>query len=78
MLSTEEKQFVLNCSSFEDYENIDEYIADIQKYLVLSDWHYTEKQAAKSVEDDMEYVKDCFEREEPADIVAVNIGYVCG
>lgn len=62
-----------------EYQSIEEYIADICKWLVeCSDWHYTEQQAMHLIELQMHFVKEFYECKSPIDLAALEIGYVCG
>lgn len=77
-MTNDEKAFVKGCCKFKNYANIKEYVADIQKCLELSSWHYSAEQAKKLVENDMEYIKKAFKDKDPADYVAADIGFICG
>lgn len=77
-MTNDEKDFVKGCCKFKDYANIEEYVADIQKCLELSSWHYSAEQAKKFVKNDMEYIQKSFEDKAAADDVAAEIGFTCG
>ncbi len=77
-MTNDEKDFVKGCCKFKDYANIEEYVADIQKCLELSSWHYSAEQAKKLIKNDMEYIQKSFEDKDPADDVAADIGFTCG
>ena len=72
------KAFEKECDVFKAYNSIDEYIEDIVTYLVYSTWYYTEEKARRLVERDAEFVKESYERKDPAADCAVDVGYACG
>lgn len=77
-MTNEEKEFITSCDKFKKYTSIKEYIADIQKCLVLSSWHYSDEEAKILVERDNDFIKESFEKKEPANDTAIDIGYCCG
>ena len=74
----EAKRFKKERCTFLDYKNIQEYIEDIVVCLVYSSWHYTEEEAREQVQDRMVWVEYYYEKKEPADGAAADIGYCCG
>jgi len=66
------------CERFDENISFDEYKNDIIRYLTLSSWRYTEKQAVAIVDREMEYIKECFADRETVADTAVEIGYGCG
>ncbi len=77
-MTNDEKKFIQGCCKFKDYADIGEYVADIQKCLELSSWHYSTEEAKKIVECEMDFIQKAFKGKEPADDVAAEIGYSCG
>ncbi len=61
-----------------DYGSIEEYIEDIVVCLVYSTWHYTEERARQQCEDRMGLIERSYEKKEPADDCAADVGYCCG
>ncbi len=77
---TEEQaeKFRKECCSFKDYNSIEEYIEDIVVILVHSTWRYTEERARERVEERMAFIRNSYERKDPADDCAIDVGYSCG
>lgn len=48
-MNEEESKFMMDCDVFKDYASIEEYKADIRRYLTLSGWHYSVEEADKIV-----------------------------
>lgn len=62
-----------------EYQSIEEYIADICKWLVeCSTDTFTEQQAKEIVEHRMNFVKEYYEGKWPIDLAACDISYFCG
>lgn len=76
----EEKEFLRGCNQFKDYASIDEYIADIRRWLMLSSYHCSEEEAAKLTENPVrkKWIEESFENKEPAADIAADVGYFCG
>lgn len=60
------------------YANIDEYIADVKRWLTLSSWHYSEEAASKLIESERSLIEDYFAKRAPVDLAGADIGYCCG
>lgn len=80
IMSEEERAFFDRCDSFKNYATIDEYKADIRRWLTLSSWHYSEEAADALINlpASAEWIKQAFESGEPASSIGVDIGYGCG
>lgn len=61
-----------------DYANIDEYIADIRRWLMLGFWHETEDSANWDIENSRAAIEDYFAKRTPVDLAGTDIGYWCG
>ena len=68
----------IECESFKEDSTFEEYKEDIIRYLTLSTWKYTEKQAMAIVEREMNYIEESFDNKESVADTAVEIGYACG
>lgn len=77
-MSEDEKKFMEECDSFKEGGSVDEYKAEIVKYLTLCSWHYSEDDAKELVEDEASYIEEAFEKKEPVSDIALDIGYSCG
>ncbi len=77
-MNEEESKFMMDCDVFKDYTSIEEYKADIRKYLTLSGWHYSVEEADKIVSRSAILIDRAFAENEPAADIAVGIGYGCG
>ena len=78
MTEEEARKFCEERCTFLEYKDIQEYIEDIVVCLVYSSWHYSEERARQQCEERMAWVEMFFERKEPADDAAADIGYCCG
>ena len=70
-LDYESQEFPENCS-FEEYKR------DVARYLMLCDYRYSEKGAKSLVEEQIEYLKESYDKKESVSDVAIDIGYSCG
>lgn len=77
-MSKTDREFFDGCDAFKNYANIDEYKADIRRWLTLSDWHYTGEQADKLMERNAAYIEKAFSEGEPAADAGAEIGFCCG
>lgn len=77
-MTKKEKAFYESCIAFKSYGGLDEYIEDIRKCLMLSDWHYSEQQANERIEENRSFIETAFNDGEPALSAAANAGYCCG
>lgn len=77
-MTDKERDFYNGCDSFKDYANIDEYKADIRRWLTLSSWHYSEADAGRIIEQNKAYIERAYEAKEPAGDAAAEVGYCCG
>ncbi len=79
-MNTDDREFLDSCEEFKDYASIDEYIADIRRWLALSSWHYSEEQVDKLLADPirMKWVEEAFEEKEAVSDIASDVGYCCG
>lgn len=79
-MSDAEKGFFNSCDKFKNYPSIEEYTADIRRWLTLSSWHYSEEEAKKLTEDPTrkEWIHKAFEDKKPAADIAADVGYFCG
>ena len=77
-MNEEESKFMMDCNMFKDYVSIEEYKADIRRYLPLSGWHYSVEEADKIVTRSAILIDRAFAENEPAADIAVDIGYGCG
>lgn len=66
------------CNVWKNYKNIEDYVEDIVVCLIYSSWHYSEKDARNQCEERMNFIKNSFEDEMPANDCAVEVGYDCG
>ena len=79
-MNKEEREFFESCDLFKDYQSIEEYRADIRRYLTLSSWHYSEEMADEimSMPGRVNWIERAFAEREPAADIAVDVGYFCG
>ena len=77
-MNKEKSKFVMDCDVFKEYTSIEEYKADIRRYLTLSGWHYSVEEADKIVSRSADSIGRAFADNEPAADIAVGIGYGCG
>ncbi len=71
-------QYVVGCKVFKDYKSFEEYKEDIVLCLIYSSWHYSEKEAAECIRDDIDFVREAFKKKICADSCAAEVGYACG
>jgi hypothetical protein len=79
-MSTEDRAFFDSCDESRAYNSLDEYTADIRRWLILSSWQYSEEQADKLLADPIRkaWVQEAFEKREPVSDIASDVGYCCG
>ena len=77
-MNREDQEFFESCDVFKEYKSIEEYEADIRRYLTLSSWHYSEKMADEIVSSSGILIERAFAEKEPAADIAVDVGYSCG
>ena len=77
-MTQKEKAFYEGCTEFKNYSSLDEYIEDIRKCLMLSDWHYSEQESDRQIKENFDFIKDAYNNKEPALITAADAGYCCG
>ena len=79
-MSDADKEFFNSCDEFKDYPSIEEYTADIRRWLTLSSWHYSEEEAKRFTEIPVrkKWIEESFENKEPAADIAADVGYFCG
>lgn len=81
-MTDEERAFVDSCDEFKDYTDIDEYISDIRKLLMLGILNrcYTQEEADELIHNDihMKWIKQDFTNQIDACSSAVNVAYCCG
>lgn len=68
------KEFVdfIECIFFERYKY------EIKKVLMESSYNYSKEIAERTIEIHIDYVKECFSKNESPDDVGIDIGYCCG
>ena len=79
----EESAFMDSCDEFKDYADIDEFISDIRKLLmigILNNYRYTQEEANELIYNDihMKWIERDFANKTDACFCAVNIAYCCG
>ena len=77
-MSKKDREFFESCDAFKNYADINEYKADIRRWLMLSDWHYTGEQADKLMELNAAYIETAFNNGEPAADAGAEVGFCCG
>lgn len=77
-MSKKEREFFDSCDEFKNYAEIDEYKADIRRWLTLSSWHYTGKRANVLIDQHTAYIKAAFDNREPAADAGAEVGFGCG
>ena len=77
-MGKKDREFFDSCYSFKNYAGIEEYKADIRRWLTMSDWHYTEEQADSLVEQNSAYINSAFNDRESAADAGAEVGYCCG
>lgn len=79
-MSKKDRQFYESCDTFKNYANIDDYKADIRRWLMLSSWHYTGEEADNlmTAPNRAEWIKRAFEEREPVSDIASDVGFCCG
>lgn len=77
-MSKKNREFFESCDAFKNYASIDEYKADIRKWLTLSSWNYTGEQADKLIEQNADYIEKAFSGREPAADAGAEVGFCCG
>lgn len=77
-MTNEERDFYKGCMVFKKYNSLDEYIDDIRKCLMLSDWQYSERQANERIKVNRSAIKADYANKEPAWDSAMEAGYCCG
>lgn len=77
-MSKKEREFFDSCDSFKNYANIDEYKADVRRWLTLSSWHYSEEKAEKLIDQQSAYIEKAYADREPAADAGAEVGYCCG
>lgn len=76
-MTKEEREFFDGCEAFKNYGSLDEYIADIHKWLTLSSWKYSDEAADRHIKANMAYIERAYENREPAADVGAEVGF-CG
>lgn len=77
-MTNDERKFYESCDTFKNYDSLEQYVADIKKWLTLSSWHYTEETAEKIINENADYIKKAFARKDSASDTGAEIGYACG
>lgn len=77
-MTEKEREFYISCDSFKNYASIDEYKADMLKWLKLSSWHYSEETAKELMESNSAYIEQAYADRVPVSDAAVDVGYCCG
>ena len=77
-MTEKERAFCESCMNFKKYSNFDEYTEDIQKCLMLSDWHYSAQKADKQIKENLSFIEEAYDNGDPAWSTAMDVGYCCG
>ena len=79
-MSMKDREFFDSCDSFKNYASIDEYKADIRRWLTLSDWHYSKEQADKIIDapERAAWIEQAFDDREHVSSIGADVGYCCG
>lgn len=77
-MNIKDQTFWDSCKSFKDYKSLDEYIADIRKCLILSDWRYSEQKANEKIKENRSFIEAAYKNKESAWRAAMDAGYCCG
>ena len=79
-MNPEDERFLEDCDKFKDYANIDEYISDIRRCLVVSGMCKNDAAADRSINapERAAWIREAFEKHEPASDIAADVGYFCG
>ncbi len=70
--------FKEECKTFKDGMTIEEYYDAVCKYLIISEYGYSVKEAFERVLQSAIFINDSFSRKEPVEDCAIDIGYSCG
>ncbi len=60
------------------YQNMSDYKAAIKKWILGTYPDDTEKYVDERIESDLNWIKACFKKKTPIDLVAVDLMYCCG
>jgi hypothetical protein len=74
----EQEDFQAQCESFIEGQSLEDYKAYIFRFLIESSWHYTPDQAAQRIEENAEYITECYGEKTPVRDCAVEVGFGCG
>lgn len=77
-MSKEDREFFDGCDDFKNYADIEEYKADIKRWLTLSSWGYSEERADKLIKQNDAYIEKAFNEREPASDAGAEVGFSCG
>lgn len=72
------RKFMKNSEVWHDYESFNEYIWDLEYWLINSSWRYTREQAKDIISREMRLIVAAYENHEPIDSIGIDIGYGCG
>ena len=64
--------------SFVEDQSFENYLESVQRWLMLSDWHYSAERAKELISDRMSMIEHSFRKKEPVSSAAVDVGYCCG
>lgn len=78
MAKLNDDDFFHNCDKRRKYARLDEYKADVKRWLTLSSWHYTEEQAEDIINQRIRDVEQSFKSKECVSDCGAEIGFFCG
>lgn len=77
-MNEQDQKFMEECEASQKYDDVNAYKQDVERWLTLSDWHYSKESAHELVERGSAVIQEAFEASEPVSDIALDIGFCCG
>ena len=66
------------CNTFIEGHSFEEYQAYIYRYLMESPWHYSPELAVQRIQEETEYITQCYNEKTSVSDCAIEVGFSCG
>lgn len=74
----QERQFYESCDVYDPNLSYEEYIVNIFRCLMLSDWHYSAERATVLIRENSDFIKQAYIECLPVKAAMVEVGFGCG
>lgn len=77
-MTDDERAYYDRCDIYDPSMSYEEYVVNIFRCLMLSDWHYSADEATRRIQAEYKIIQRAFEEKQSVLEAMVDVGYCCG